>query len=481
MLSQSSNYKQEQAFLPKGRYVRVPLNNLSSSSVPLAVSSSTLLQWRIPANLPHNLSKSFIGYTFTLPAVAAQYNVSFESSGCDLCTSVQFGTQSSVWLADIQNVDRYLSMAAPLDLSREEAQSRGETDMYYACNELNTQNLLPVGRDGAIASVSNASTRSYSELRHLNVCPLVNTALTVNRVLPLSTFTKTVLSDPVDRVYPQEMYLNMQTQSWNRMGFTSTSPNAFTIANCTALANPPSLVGVYMYLYVQTNTVLIDSLLDALNKGAIRYSIPWCVGFSQSSTQNQTSTAINIPLTSQYGRKLKRMLYAPFLASGVANYSWDHSNVNGSKINTIQTALDNINQQDYILNCFNPASSANGGAFTFPTATAQGSANCDDWRAMSLYLRGSAIGTYDTFQTLWVFADVWGMREKHEENRSHVQDFNIIDGLDLGGGTRLYQMNLGTASSATATQNAYTNGLVHSVFATFIRDVEVSRDGVRML
>lgn len=93
-LAPQNQYKDIDVRVPRYRYARIPLNNLTSGIVALQPTSSTLLEWKIPASSVINLSKSFIAYQFTWPAGASgQYGYTFES-GCDFRTAY-FGKASN--------------------------------------------------------------------------------------------------------------------------------------------------------------------------------------------------------------------------------------------------------------------------------------------------------------------------------------------------------------------------------------------------
>jgi len=86
----SSNYKTYDGFLSRIRYARVVLNNVTGSSVPLSLSATQLIEFKIPAKTVINLSKSFLTYQYTVPALANNYGVSFEDNQ-DFCQWLYMG------------------------------------------------------------------------------------------------------------------------------------------------------------------------------------------------------------------------------------------------------------------------------------------------------------------------------------------------------------------------------------------------------
>lgn len=93
-LAPQTNYRDVKMAVPRYRYARIPLNNLSSASVSLNPTSTTLLEWRLPASTVFNLSRSYISYQWSIPALASNYGVAF-ADGCDFRT-MYFGNGSGL-------------------------------------------------------------------------------------------------------------------------------------------------------------------------------------------------------------------------------------------------------------------------------------------------------------------------------------------------------------------------------------------------
>ena len=86
--------------VPRYRYAKIVLNNLSSSQVPLNLTSQTLAEFKLPSSTVCNLSKSYIVYQYTLPAPAAgTYNCVHEQA-FDF-QQVFFGSGSGLGIVDL--------------------------------------------------------------------------------------------------------------------------------------------------------------------------------------------------------------------------------------------------------------------------------------------------------------------------------------------------------------------------------------------
>jgi hypothetical protein len=103
LIEVSSNYKRYNAFLSRIRYARVIMNNQTGSNVPLSLNATQLIEFKLPAKTVFNLSKSFITYQYTIPAVANNYGVCFEDNQ-DFCQWLYFGDGGKKYLICPQQV-----------------------------------------------------------------------------------------------------------------------------------------------------------------------------------------------------------------------------------------------------------------------------------------------------------------------------------------------------------------------------------------
>lgn len=118
---------------------------------------------------------------------------------------------------------------------------------------------------------------------------------------------------------------------------------------------------------------------------------------------------------------------------------------------------------DYILNCYNPSYvptiNPTGVAWSSPASFA------DDYREMLKLMQGSAIMSYPMFQSMWLYADIWGMQSILECNSCDQTQSNIDSYLDLvRTGDHIYSIQAQTPATATT---SYTNGLINFYFCTF--------------
>jgi hypothetical protein len=358
----------------------------------------------------------------------------------------------------------------------------------YPCNSANTSNIFPVSLDGTSAGTMNASSQSYIEPQYIRIAPQPNQALTVNRFLPLSAFKDTFVGENKNVCFATEMYLRFNTQIGSRIGFMTTNPanpNAVTPANSVLTTPVPQYNNVYLYLACEKNEQLCQSVQSQLNGSGIKMIIPYQYAYRYSSTAGSTTSNVNITLTQQYGHKLKRIITAPFngVNSEQGLTSFDHSNVNGTKIQYLTSSWNSVPLTDYQVNCFDANSSVNpGNQWTFPNAagTSGGSLPSDDYREARKYIVGSAISNYPVYQTNWFYQDSWGLNDMIKNANQTVDDANIDDGIDLLGSQHVYNIQFNTPYASNALNNyGGANGIiVYYLFAYFVRSLVIDRNGL---
>ncbi len=499
LVQSTSNYKRYEAYLSRYRYARVPLNNVSSTTVPLSLNATQLMEWKIPAKTVINLSRSYISYSYTVQPLAGQNAVIFETSQ-DLCQWCYFGDGGGLGIVDVNYADRYTNVINPLRTATQEFLSKDQMNTSYPSVQYGgiaqassanlphgfaTVNVLPFSQEGTTVGATYFSANDFIEQQYLRIGPAANTLLIVNRQLKLSTFKDTFVGMDKNCIFGRDMYLRMNTQYGARLGFFTTTPAtpgiAANVTAFTATTMPQNYNGVYLYLAVEENKVLVDSLMSALLAGSIRYAIPYTYVYRYGATG--ASSNMSITLTRQFGHKLKRILFASFNGSETSNQSFNHSNFNGTKIKTLQSSIDSRPLTDYQLNCFNPNNGTNplGVAWQYPSSAAAGeSSTGDDYREMRDKLVGSCICSYLSYQINWCYADQWGLQSMIQGPAQSVDDANVDDGLNLLDADHVYTLQLTTPAIVVAT-NANTDtvaSLAHYLFALFVRNLAISADGI---
>lgn len=462
-------YKSVESVLPKYRYNRLALNNMSSTTVQFLATSSQNLEFKIPACTVLNPARSFLTYQYTVPPLGAgQYPCVF-SNALDFRT-VSFRSQSGIPIVDLQEGSVHVNALRPIRTKLSDFLTMDPLGVLSPSNMLQSQNLLPFSRDGLTAGTENASTKSYTEQQYLQIAPVANTNMVISRYVPLSCLVDTFLALDKDVVFGQDMILSLGTQYLTRMFYYTTTPNNPS-ANVTVVTANLNISNIYLQMAVEANTTIKNSLLNSLSNGKITIPCPYIYQTRFSQAGSSISFSQSLTISKAFGRYLKRVAWIPYAGGEYTQHAFNHCNLNGSKVTQYQTYLNAVPQTDQMVNCYNPNSSL---------LTWWGSAPSDvagDYRENKDLIAGSVLQDYSVYQTNFLHADVFGMK-LGESKWNSPHDSQIFDGYDLSAqGELVWQINCQTPAIDNAGSDCKASGLIHYVNQLFQRQLSIMPSG----
>ena len=447
-----TNYKTYTSVSGRYRYARIALNNQAGSQITLDPNTSQLLEWKLPVGV-YNLSKSIIGYNMHLAAGGAgNFNHAFADSGLEIAQSISFGTAGGMSLVDLNFANNYLSVARKIDTRGDDFANNDVSAGLYPSNSVANNPfppgyVAPVGNIYGLVAGPVSVAASLHEPQYLSSNLAADTALNVVRSFPLGNISGTLFAMNRDLYLGDSMYLRIQTAPSGKVAFTSTSATDAG-AGTAVLGTQPVLRSVYLYLAMETDQLIQDSLMQKFVEGKLVFPIDYTHAFRNPSV-GLGQQAIQLQLTAQYGRKLKRVLHAVFPANEVENNAFDYSNWNGSKVISYQSAIDSRPLQDFALNCVQPSTANPGNTL-------------DDYRENMKSLKKSVISNSASYQLNWFHSDEFS----EPSTDPNIPDSNIIEGLDLTF-PKTYQISLNTPNV----------NLSHYSFCKFSREVAITATG----
>jgi hypothetical protein len=470
--SHQLNYKPVHEANPKYRLLRLPLNNISGSSITLTGSQSQLLEFKLP-NSVYNLAQSYLGYSITTPAnEGANASCWVQADSFEIASNAYFGNASGLDVCNLSFAHKYVKIARKLKtkfndyISNDSTSGLAPSNKQIGYTDGVFNNFYPATGQSSAGSFSGVT--NYIEPRYLT-CSVVttggakNTAATVSRLIPLNSIVDTVFAVDKDLYIPSDMYIRFTAgPNSNFSYFTDDASSANSpVISSKPIVNAVTIGNIYLYLAVETNQLIIDSVMNKVHAGGgLKLNVPYTVGFKNGQSTGSTIFNMNLNLSSQYGKTLKQVLHTVWgdesSTTGSANLMLDSGNYNGTKIKTYNTFLNSRQLQDSVINCVGT------GVFTDATYVVP---NYDDWRENSRFAKDSVIINRSVYAMNWFHLDRF-----HEDNNSTlIPEENRLDGYDMTKGPVLWQLQ---ASTVDLAKNHYT-------FATFNREVIIDSQGIR--
>jgi hypothetical protein len=461
------NYKTVAQASGKYRYLRLPLNNITGNTVTLSNTASQLLEFKLPVSV-YNLARSFVSYTDSNIIDAGGAIYAYDNT-LPIAQSITFGTAGGLNLADVNYANNYINVARPIDTPYDVFETQDVTSKMSPFPTGGPTTLLNVFPPTFSAQANNIYSLAVNATTSVN--PSANAIMDVRQSITavlglvgatnfaLAGVTNTILAMDRDQYFgPDNMYLRINTAVQSKVAYSAAAINlpAGTPAN---LAANSVLKNIYLYLAIEKDQLIIDSLLAKYASGNLKYQIPYTTSFRNAVGSGASTVQIN--LNAQYGKKLKRVLTTFFNANELtggasSNLAYDHHNWNAAKVTSYQTYLDSMPLQDSILACAQPTTDTAGIA-----AGTAGVMNMDDWKENKANCKGSALRNAMDYQLHWFHADKFYEKNEH----SNIPEDNIDEGLSLAE-TRSWSI-----------QSTNVAALTNYTFCSFVRDILISPSG----
>lgn len=449
-----TDYKLRSIIAPKYKHVKIPLNNFPGAIPPFGNTSSQTLEWKLPTQV-YNLSRSYIGYNMNVAGVGGLACNTWEDI-FEMGSSITFGSAGGVDLVNLQYLQNYSKIARKIATNLDDFMGNDDMSGLYKANTTagaaaaGAINVVPGGYN-RINALSFAAPDNYLETKYAKGSAALNTTLNVYRQYPLGAFTGTLLAVDRDFYSPVEQYLRVQAGIGQKMAFGTTSLDGAVIAGGT-MPGAVTLNNVYLYLAVEQNVLIKAELMEKYAKGELTFRIPYTTAFRNVGGSAGNQTNVQIQLSQQYGKRLKRIMHTVWNPTESGATAYDCANYDGEKILTFQTFLDNLPMQDRIMSCARPAGL---------------NVNQDDWLENKKFLdRRSCILSKEMYQINWFHIDQFF--EPHDKDGS-LPEVNLDEGLAMDT-PKQWMLSALTPVGGIA-------GLIHYTYAEFAREIMVTDAG----
>ena len=489
------NYEPQKVFShPSYRYEPQYANTngqpivLNANQTPVVITLPSLV---------FNLFQSYLLYSVNIPRASVGNYIWYACQALKEISQIQFYAGSSMYMADIQNLQNYLDIVMKREEERDDFLSNGIFTGTYTTN--GPINVIPALRNSNQTQVPNAarvdpgtgliidpiqfrtpnpSEINYQEPAYFNVSAL-NTGISYLVQFPLGLIKWSIFSIDKSMYFGQNTYLRVTFGPISKICYMSTS-NAHPSANGKASYLPaisqPSIgapydalnapyqgpiqpVALQLMLAVETNQSLIDQIKNKVESGMSMF-IPW---IQPAKVPNQgTNQTITHNLDPAMGKMLMRVIHSVYNAQEDIDTAYDHSNtpmiagtvdINGlgvnQKIQSYYTSFNGQRIQNLSLDC------TYSGPFL-------------DYMQQRRFLRRSILGNLNVFQYNWHHVDDFcNFDNDYDMNNNN---FDLIAGKPMNG-MLTWSFN---ANNVRNTNNSFQ----HYTWFIFTRQLMINRGGV---
>lgn len=372
------------------------------------ITSGTEVVFELPPKV-FNFAESYLRYDLVSDVNVEGNAIQHWIDGvCDF-RQVQLYTRNGLMLLDCDNINYAMNLTSRYE---EKIDDVINNDIYtngsgYS-DGLRINNKASGAATFAVRPNGDALNRPYTEPSYLGTSSATNMAIAFQKQLPLSVFHNTLLEIDKDLYFGGEiLYLRLVLPDPTYVAFLSTSvTNPTTAARTITGAANLSLENTTLYLAIEQNQVIENSIKQTIMSGGLSLHIPYL--YVNKQNLSGTSQSVSVRYNKGHGQKLKKLFWGCYTAAGTVNNTFNHNNSASAKVTSFYTAINNVrtSQFNYTID------------------------NGDDWMVLKDKLKGSCILDSNNFYYNWFWLENF-CDNLPQNKRPVMTDQNLVDGLDL--------------------------------------------------
>ncbi len=451
LVAKSLDYEIVATTAPKYKMsLLVPQQGQSNNIVPASTSISMI---ELPAYKVFNLAETVLSFTVTAGRSGVGNSANWVyADKASMISRIQLYTRGGVQIVDIPYASKYLEVVQKVNHTTEGFLNRSLNEFYYPNNGLALDSFRPATSvTGQIAGVPSA--KAYIEPRYVLSSGLNVQAADLPQIayqLRLGDIPECFFSIDKDVCFPEVTILSVEWARgsdylWYTTGADNNAANnnpAGVISSVAYASNSGTISNINLYLAMESDFDIAQMVISKLRSQGMEIltSFPY-VFYNQINAS--PSHSISLRLSSGNGITLSKIYSAPFNNDQTRHLAFDHSNINGSKVSSYYTMMDNLRTTEFNVTCTNDA----------PLD----------------YLQNKAILRYTPIADINVYRYNWFLCDDFSKDRETGNDANAIGGLELTNTERKWDL-IATTTGAVP-YNWYT-------FAITKRKVIISTQGV---
>lgn len=452
------DYSKKEFMYPIYKYSRVlPQTGVQNVAIANGGSGETIFE--LPPKV-FNLSRSELRFLCSVDGDSATAVDSENFVAADLIPQIsqlQLYTRGGIFIADIRMFDNYTKAVLKPNIKLQDFLTfdRMDDDVgggfgLRANNSEVAANTLASGYDGLERNVNFLEPRYVYAGGVATAHPTpVNTPLLYYKI-NLGLLKETIFSVDKDLFFDEIIYMKIIWNNPAKYIWTSRSlvdPAATPIAYTTGV----SIQELQLYLSVETNQEIADQIkMQKKTEKGISLLFP----FVNSDKSNLTGSTVSVSLRFNRGQGLRllKVYHQTVPNQESVNTAYNASNLDGARINSLYTLLNNNRLQEFDINC-----------------TQQ-----EDWMMLRDKIAGSILMSSNVYQYNWFWCDDFSGDQSTLDKNQENDATNYYRGLDLSSEQK-WDIYLNMAAAVVAI------AFNHYTFSITERMLVVNAEGIKVL
>eukprot|EP00732_Lithocolla_globosa_P000101 Lithocolla_globosa_v1_NODE_19_length_9697_cov_21.310620.p2 type:complete len:445 gc:universal NODE_19_length_9697_cov_21.310620:1929-3263(+) len=389
-----------------------------------------------------NLERSVLSFSATpVSGTLATKTFWSHTDGFPYVRQIQVYTKEGLYLCDIQDAHKYCKMTMRRftkfsDITTSDTLTSGAAAGGYFTGLYPSRTAI-TGTSAIRPSNVDAKTPYWEPAYCLPGVQDDIDAPIVNIQIPLSRIANSIFLDR-DMYFGESIYIRLVWAPTTQVLFkatTSTDPSTGAGVSDSNL----TISDLLIYLAVEQNPVVVQSLMDKYKSGSLSFNIPFVYMNIQSLTGTQHN--LQVRYSRPHGKKLKAILWTPFNATDTLNNAYDTDNKADAKVLDYYTMVNSVRLTQ----------------FNYDTSTG------NDWMYYKEKLSNSCILSSDEFYYNWS-GDILFSGGRY----SDINNANLDDGLDLSEEVKI------DIQATTA------GALKHMIYAVTLKTLNITPTGITL-
>lgn len=431
VISEELRYSKKELSHPKYKLHNLyPLSGLQTQTITAAGAQEIIFQ--LPVKVL-NLSESILSFTMKPAGNAAGIHFA-HLTPLSLIRQIQLYTQSGVYLADVQYVNKYLNVVYYPetkfdDFVKNPVINRSSQNDYGIFTFPNASQTGGVPTAEPPVAIIN-TTRNYLQRGCINAAGVLqeiggvdseqNTVsgkermyydaqtqagLNVNIQFPMKYLYNTIFDMNKDLYFGEVLQLRIVFDGRDSGYFDATTAASVQ----TGYAVEPqdiNVTNISFFCAIEQDLNIANQIINKVNTSGLTVPIPYI--YSYKTNLSSTSQSLSLRFNRAHGKKLRRIYHAPSHNTETGIYAYMRDNIAGSKgVKNFYTLLNNDRLQEFNVDC----------------TLAQ------DYMLLKHKLNNSCFINVDTYQYVWFWVDDFTSEESLCEKQS--RDIMLSSGIDL--------------------------------------------------